>query len=285
MKRLTLFVMALTVTCLALAGCQKQKDASDGGAANNTAADITEATTNDTEAAQKAGKKWKTQKVEVAKNDEQSNMQVKVEIDYPVDGPKQVVDAVRAFIAETLEGIFYYGANSTRQPPHYNGNADDPDAFARFYAEEYMKYLVEHQPPRGTPMMIEFEIECEAAHQRYVTYETSLTQWMGGSHPNQEKKGVTLRTTDGQHITSFFNPGHEDAIKQLILADVDDEEKDFVRNAGLPATPPYLEGDELKFVYQENEIAPYVVGCIEAEVEIKKIRPYLNDSALELIKR
>lgn len=301
MKSITLIVTALTVMCLTLAGCQKQKGAADGNtindmvgnmaAANDKAADTTGAAmTADMTAdisdavTQKGEGQLKTKEVKILKTDDTGDLRVKIEIDYPIAGPQALVQSVRQYIMEQIEDPFYYGANSTRQKPHYTGDTDDYEALVNFYIQAWLEYLAEDRPPRGTHMETEFEIDCKAANNRYVSYEVSLFQFMGGAHPNHGLTGMTFRTADGKRVKRFFDTVPEEVLKNLIIKETDDEQKDFVRNGGLPYTAPYLTDDnEMKFVYQENEIAPYVAGIIDAEIDIDDIRQYLNDEAKKLI--
>lgn len=301
MKTLTHTVMALTVTCLTLAGCQKQNNATVGNtindmvgemadkAADNTVADSADITMDKSADITDAGaatnaERLKYKEVKVLKTDDTGDLRVKIEMDYPISGPQATVESVRKYIMEQIEDPFYYGANSTRQKPHYTGDTNDYEALVDFYMQAWLEYLAEDRPPRGTHMETEFEIDCKAANQRFVSYEVKLFQFMGGSHPNRTQTGMTFRAADGKRVKRFFDVVPEEVIKNGIANDVDDDEKEFVRESGLPYTAPYMSDDnEMKFVYQENEIAPYVVGIIEAEIDIDDIRQYLNDEAKKLL--
>ena len=284
MKKLFYIITIASFTGMTLAGCQKTKDS---GTAADAAANSEEQTTiTADEPMGKGGDVSMTQfekkKVKITKRDNQKNIDVKIEVDYPLAGPEKAVQAIREYIMEQLEKPMIIMPGENKKKPHYTGDLNDKDALVDFYAQAWLDYLSEDWDNNCPGMEVEVEIERLDDNNHFITYETKVYQFMGGAHPNREQSGMTFRASDGKQITNFFDKTPESVIKKLIAEDVDEEAKQSVRDNGLPNTPPYLADGSLKYVYQEGEIASNSLGTIEAEIDLGAIIKYFSDEAKAL---
>ena len=269
---------------MTLVGCQKSKDAATSADANADSEEQTAISAD--EPTGKGGDapiaQFEKKKVKVTKRDNQKNIDVKIEIDYPLAGPEKAVQAIREYIMEQLEKPMIIMPGEKKQKPHFTGDLNDKDALIDFYAQAWLDYLSEDWDNNCPGMEAEIEIERLDDNDHFITYETKVYQFQGGAHPNREQSGMTFRASDGKKITNFFDKIPENIIKKLIAEDVDAEAKQSVLNGGLPNTPPYLADGSLKYVYQEGEIASNSLGTIEAEIDLGDIIKYFSDEAKAL---
>ncbi|MBR5687165.1 MAG: hypothetical protein IKX36_04320 [Prevotella sp.] len=284
MKKYFYIFASIALFSLTLSGCQKSKEsapAATAGSEDQTTISADEPTGKGGDATEESFEK---KKVKVTKHDNKKNIDLKIEIDYPVSGPEKALQSTREYIMEQLVAPMVFMPGDNKQKPQYTGDLNDKDALAEFYAQAWMDYLSEDWDDNCPGMEVELDIERVESNNLYVSYEAKAYQYMGGAHPTREQRGMTFRLSDGKQITKFFDKTPEDIIKKLIAEDVDTEAKQSVLNGGLPNTSPYLADGSLKYVYQEGEIASNSLGTIEAEIDLGEIIKYFNDEAKALFK-
>lgn len=128
------------------------------------------------------------------------------------------------------------------------------------------------------------ETEVERGYKGVVCYEMEGYRYSAGAHGvnkykyfNFDRNGYVLTLDD------IFEDGYEDKLLQVLIKELMEKfhvstvealkEKGFVDVSQLYVTENFeLEDDEMKFVYNEYEIAPYCMGAIKVDVDYKNIK-------------
>lgn len=221
-------------------------------------------------------------------------MNVDIVFDYPTSGNDILRNSIAEYISEELGG-------------KYMGNLENKDSLMQFYAEDSRKYLKtsldEMDGYDGPELELSAKVRKSYENDKFVTYETTTYEYLGGAHGFETVTGTTIRKSDGRRFGSeiLINKDNEkfyallkEGLKQY-LADsegstVSDQQLQeaimtdaFVDCLPMPQHTPYLTEDGVKFVYQPYEIFCYAAGTPSFTIPYDKIRPFLSAAALKLI--
>lgn len=256
----------------------------------------------------------------IALNREDSMAIVKVCIDWPVSGDSALVSSIRQYISEELA----FNPTQEGKPKvilYTDGQKAVSETLNKHY-KSLRKDWLEMAAEGMRDMTFEFALHTYVLENsdRYITYISHQEGYTGGAHGYALSAGQTFRKSDGLRIgyqteynrqaetfevknqTLFKNPqspqllalikeGVRSYFRENGEEALDDEQlKDLligvedINRIPLPSGAPYFTKKGLAFVYQQYEIAPYAAGLVNFDISYDKIRPFLTDKALELLK-
>lgn len=230
-----------------------------------------------------------------------SHCSVELAVDFPTAGPQQLVDSVRSYIAEELKSFYMarVDGDGEPRPANYTGDINDGKALVNFHAEHLLadmqdsyKALEKDMGVKEMYMTSQSSIRVESQNDSIVAMEARCYQYEGGAHGLYWMEGTTFRKSDGTRITIDLDQFLVEQMQPLLrdglakyLSDngstmtVDELLNNEIFMADhmipLPATPPYLTANGVKFVYQEYEIGPYALGSPTFTIPFEKIKPFL----------
>ncbi len=237
------------------------------------------------------------------KSDSNKVADVKISVDYPLEGKSEVVDSIRAYINNTLHNGFMEldeNGKPVAENPLYNGDMKDGKALLAYYCEAYKKEAVklhseESIPPVPAPFVHYTDIKLCCDTLTFVSYTVNNYIYFGGAHGTDIVDMVTFSKADG-HVLGY--PVDTVKVKELqtilrkyvakFMVEYDNtiNEKNvtdylFIDNniIPLPVTKPYFTPAGVAFVYQQYEIAPYAAGHPSFTVPYSEIAPWLTDEA------
>ena len=210
----------------------------------------------------------------------------KVIVDYPVQGPQALVEAVRSYIIALL-------AAQIENIGTYSGDRSDGEVIAGYYADKYVAYFNQDEDLKEYEAEMDVEIKKIAETDLFVSYETSDYVYSGGAmHGMESTEGATFRKSDGQRITSIFKDTYNDDFKQLVINEVTSKHNlsmddialfnEEFKYSPLPKTAPYLSRDGVELRYMPYEIAPYSEGILEVTLYWWQVKDYLTTDARDL---
>lgn len=135
---------------------------------------------------------------------------------------------------------------------------------------------------------------------RYCVFYSEMYQYLGGMHGGISGSGyITYSKADGMRVTGIIDPDAVSDIQDLLIEGMtryfaesgEDIPADQVINylfiedgvIPLPKNEPFLSEDGVTLIYQQYEIAPYVIGMPSFTIPLSDIRPYLTDSARDIL--
>lgn len=211
-------------------------------------------------------------------------------IDYPTEGHKAAMEAIRAYIKTTLFG---------ETPPA----SDNPRDWVRAYCERSILAQSQSMKQMGTAPVSQYdgpeegvEIRKVWQNDRVVTYEVyRFSYFTDGAHGEYSEYGVTWRLSDGkrldEHILrevdqrlyvhireglkNYFGVSNDAELKEICTVDLS--------LMPMPTFPPYLVADGVRFHYSIYDICDFDYGDPAFTIPYEVIRPYLSEEALELI--
>ena len=217
-------------------------------------------------------------------------------IEYPVKGEKELVNAIRQYIAEWVglesdevelddgQGVTdYFG----------NGTMERLKEIAAGYEEEEDDYVNEVYHDWSFSKLYETD--------DYVTFMGYTELYEGGIHGISYENGVTffdggqrfskemLRNIDGEKFQKLMRKGLKDFFSKNPDNMTDEElgeeliNVEDVYNIPMPDAEPYITEDGVTFIYQPYEISYYAAGKPEFSVPLTKMRPFLTKKALRLL--
>ena len=230
-----------------------------------------------------------TNKIEYNKQSSKAN--VSITIDYPSDGPSNLVENLRNYIIDVLSNDFWW-----EEKPQYDDNKKDGQTLVNYVGQFKMKALIrEHEATEEPESSICYDegIDIVKIHDadKYITYGVTMCGGHGGVSW-YEHTGKSFRKADGKKIDIIKNL-HDQAFKKLLVSNVVEQQggmefcegflsDDFFTNP-IPKTEPYMFNGKICFIYQKYEIAQGAAGCIMITIDKKNILPYLTDEAKELL--
>ena len=237
----------------------------------------------------------KTDSVGLEKTDTLAD--VKFHVAYPVAGPAVLVDSLRLFIAQEINGDI-----ELREDGEVLLGSAAQKEYGRLKAtrEEMAEDVMMSEFP---PYAVNDDITIEDESDTYVTLLTQHYEYLGGAHGMTLVAGTTFSKADGSRqgwsmltrtdtpeflrliregVRSYFqdvcdHPLSDEELSDMLFLDSDESQ------IPLPSTPPYLLPDGVAFIYQQYEIAPYAAGLPSFTIAYDDIRPFLSDSALLLV--
>lgn len=215
-----------------------------------------------------------------------------VYIDYPTKGPTVIVSTLREFIKNTL---------FEDAMPDLEG--DDAQEMVRKYCVERQKNLaktleqmgIHHVSERDAPEEgIDIRMVCKG--EKFVTYEVYRYSFIThGAHGEYSDYGVTFRISDGHRFGDDLLAKIDEDLYAHIRAGLksyfeiaDDRQLEEICTTDLslmpmPTFPPYLVADGVRFHYSIYDICPFDWGDPAFTIPYAVIRPYLTESAKELL--
>lgn len=179
-----------------------------------------------------------------------------VELEYPIGGNPQLVNAMRQFIKDCLKS-------------DYTGSLESPEGLIRSVLKN--KRDVQFN---GSGESLSSEIEVEYATPSIITLKNRGYLYEGGVHGFGWESGETFLVKDGTVLsTDMFPPIY--VMKDTILRGIADKSNISIEdvyyrlfNASEIDYPGVvvIEEDGINFIYQPYEIAPYSEGVVKSVV-------------------
>ena len=187
---------------------------------------------------------------------------------------------------------------------YFNAQKDSADAFHK-EAQQYMTEGIDVNSPSFNYNFFTYIYKLYQTP-NVVTYAVSRSIYMGGAHPmsafyavsfdcrNPKRLGYEmLRDTTASNtelyslikdgLKKYFEVQTDEELNEMLLSD--DFNEGSTNRIPLPVFPPYIENNQLHFVYQQYEIAPYAAGMPEAIISIEDIIPQLTNEAALLFSK
>lgn len=236
-----------------------------------------------------SGEDIKTNEYEdsIVENRAQKDYLVKIFIEYPENGPKQQVQAIRKWIGSMLDvrqdSALIDGESFVKQFIKNNKFADN---VAAVY-----------------PLGYTYTVDCRKTSEtdRYVTYVIETTQFKSGVRKTIQIDGKTFLKPEGKQLNSaeIFNSQYERQLANVICKGLieDCQVPDFeglMQKLGssclepstqtvlnLPKADPWIEDDVIVFQYQEGEIGPFTAGTPKARIDMDDVEEYFSPSFMK----
>lgn len=217
---------------------------------------------------------------------------VDIHLDLARSGNALLDRAVAEYASETLGGT-------------YAGDLSQGDSLAAYYGKAEKdtldKYRHEYEAaPDDPPYAYDCHIRKTAEGKHWVTYTTETYLNLGGAHGMPATMGCSFRKSDGRRVTrAMLRDTDGDAFRHLLKEGVrsyfgqkmtDTELADCLMGVEsvdympLPVAEPTLEKDGMRFTYQPYEIAAYAAGTPTFVITYDRLRPFLTQTLVEILK-
>jgi hypothetical protein len=229
---------------------------------------------------------------------DKNKVEVGLDIDYPT-GSALIDKAVAEYISEKLGGT-------------YDGDLANGDSLVSYYGDEILAELKKHlkedinngvEDEYINGYYRKMEIKKEYETDLLVTYSYTEDIYLNGAHGMQYFYGQTFRKSDGRRfdegmmrqlyseemyelrkegLREYFNESGDNAntdeeLKECIITD------DDVNYLPMPKHTPYVTKKGMVFIYQPYEISYYAAGAPSFTIPLKKMKPFLTQTAKELL--
>lgn len=229
---------------------------------------------------------------------DKNKVEVGLDIDYPT-GSALIDKAVAEYISEKLGGT-------------YDGDLANGDSLVNYYGDEILAELKKHlkedinngvEDEYINGYYRKMEIKKEYETDLLVTYSYTEDIYLNGAHGMQYFYGQTFRKSDGRRfdegmmrqlyseemyelrkegLREYFNESGDNAntdeeLKECIITD------DDVNYLPMPKHTPYVTKKGMVFIYQPYEISYYAAGAPTFTIPLKKMKPFLTQTAKELL--
>ena len=229
---------------------------------------------------------------------DKNKIEVGLDIDYPT-GSALIDKAVAEYISEKLGGT-------------YDGDLANGDSLVSYYGDEILAELKKHlkedinngvEDEYINGYYRKMEIKKEYETDLLVTYSYTEDIYLNGAHGMQYFYGQTFRKSDGRRfdegmmrqlyseemynlrkegLREYFNESGDNAntdeeLKDCIITD------DDVNYLPMPKHTPYVTKKGMVFIYQPYEISYYAAGAPTFTIPLKKMKPFLTQTAKELL--
>lgn len=229
--------------------------------------------------------------------------------DFPVSGPRVLVDSLRTFLSKEMAGCVVASPDDqTVAPKTYNHLADGKGMIA-YYADATFKSLKSlgkgDEEVKRHPYSISLSVNKVYDTVDYVTYTSVFSLYEGGAHGMASLRGVTFDKKSGSQIGYPVDSTALKALQPILREGVKSYFVDVAKNDGesvsdtdikdfmdglfiengiipLPAAAPYLSPDGVVFVYGQYEIGAYAIGMPTFTVPYGKIEKYLTPEVRRL---
>lgn len=211
------------------------------------------------------------------------DIEVEINVDYPISGSKELLNSISSFIVETLTDVYTFEEVSVN--PHYDGDLSDGQKIVDFYG----KAKIDELKPNG---MGEARIFINKVHETdvIVSYLVHMSGDTGGSGIST-KYGVTFDKHTGKQISVIKDSKNKKFSERLIedvINSIDSEDIDMLEESELKAHPypkyaPFISKDGISFIYQKYEIGSGALGEIEITLPIHEMIDCLSDDARSLM--
>ena len=229
---------------------------------------------------------------------DKNKVEVGLDIDYPT-GSALIDKAVAEYISEKLGGT-------------YDGDLANGDSLVSYYGDEILAELKKHlkedinngvEDEYINGYYRKMEIKKEYETDLLVTYSYTEDIYLNGAHGMQYFYGQTFRKSDGRRfdegmmrelysdemynlrkegLREYFNESGDNAntdeeLKECIITD------DDVNYLPMPKHTPYVTKKGMVFIYQPYEISYYAAGAPTFTIPLKKMKPFLTQTAKEML--
>ncbi len=172
------------------------------------------------------------------------------------------------------------------------------DSFARQYTHEYKQTLAplyeqdknDETKQRWYEYHYTIDTKTKTGRDNVVVYLINMDYYEGGAHGIEQQLVMNFDAQSGQQLTlkDVFVPGFEARMTELLLeklmeiADVktmdDLKAKDYLFSMDMfPSENFILDSDEITFIYNAYEIAPYAMGRTEISVSYSEVKDLLKN--------
>lgn len=225
-----------------------------------------------------------TKAVTITNEDNAPQCQVSLKVKY-VKGDDERAVAINNAIEQRL---FMYDSLTMQQAV---------DSFANFYTSEYQKNIAplyrEDRADETKRAWYEYQYEIETDTRRgkdnCLVYIIDLDIYEGGAHGIRQQLVMNFDEKTGKRITydDLFVEGYSYTLRELLLDELKrqtdtntlDElhEKDYLLTMDIYPPQNFILGDdEITFIYNPYEIAPYVKGNTELTLSYSKLSKILK---------
>lgn len=229
---------------------------------------------------------------------DKNKVEVGLDIDYPT-GSALIDKAVAEYISEKLGGT-------------YDGDLANGDSLVSYYGDEILAELKKHlkedidngvEDEYINGYYRKMEIKKEYETDLLVTYSYTEDIYLNGAHGMQYFYGQTFRKSDGRRfdegmmrelysdemyklrkegLREYFNETGDNAdtdeeLKEYVITD------DDVNYLPMPRHTPYVTKKGMVFIYQPYEISYYAAGAPTFTIPLKKMKPFLTQTAKEML--
>ena len=171
------------------------------------------------------------------------------------------------------------------------------DSFANKYARDYQKNFAPlYRKDRGDDAKrawyeyrYSVDTNTRAGHEGIVVYVATLEYYEGGAHGISQRLVMNFNEDTGRQVvlSDVFVPGYEEGLNEKLLEALMDfadagsleelHEKGFLYSMDMFAPENFILGeDEVTFVYNPYEIAPYPEGIIELSIDYDDLKDILK---------
>lgn len=153
---------------------------------------------------------------------------------------------------------------------------------------EYINIRESNDKPHWLNHEFMVSSECSNGYKGLVNYTVNFFEYTGGAHPNSYCTTLTFDPNDGHEVTigEIMKPGYEEPLIELItqsiisflnVKDVAELDEVIFDHQELYISKNVVMGkDNLTFIYNKYDIAPYAVGEIIAEIPYEKLQDILK---------
>jgi len=211
--------------------------------------------------------------------------------DVPTHGDEMFCNILKEFISEQLGGTYHNGYT-------------DMDSLISYYGKMRLDELhgmakeMEGIDFAGFPYTYNASIRKIYETDKVVTYQTVISQYLGGAHPFTYTSAATFRKSDGRRFgNEIFNEKFnevsqeliKDGLKKYFEVKTDEELRSSLLNTTnycilpMPQNPPYFTKDGIVLSYGQYEIAPYAAGMPSVVIPYDEAKTLLKVSVAEAI--
>jgi hypothetical protein len=169
------------------------------------------------------------------------------------------------------------------------------------YAADLKNQVAEDELPSWYNRSFDLKTQMDDGHEGILCTQADIYEFAGGAHPNSWKIWMNFRLSDGHLLTTdeVFIPTLQEEISNRLLdalltwARKSLDNKDIhtiadLQNEGLLLTSQLyvpenflLLKDEVRFVYNRYDIAPYSLGAIELSLPYSEVEEFIDKDCLE----
>lgn len=203
---------------------------------------------------------------------------VKIKVDYPVNGNPVLLRRARTFIMEALELDLQNGGPLMGR---FNDEPSEGQAAVNYYGKMSVALLKEkHASEHNSPFKEQTSIRKVAETDYYISFEAEKYGFYGGVD-NVIYYGATFRKSDGKRLKVIANP-QDPKFRHFLNNDLIFEKKEdileeYKDNIPMPKYEPYLIQSGVRFVYQQNETAPGAAEVIKVDKSFSEMYQYLSN--------
>ncbi len=225
-----------------------------------------------------------TKVVSITDDNNAPQCQVNLQVKY-VKGDDEVAHNINSAITDRL---FKLDSMSVRQAV---------DSFANFYTNEYRKNMkslyLEDRADNDKHAWYQYRYSVETDTQRgkddCLVYLIDLDMFEGGAHPIRQQLVMNFDAKTGKQIQldDLFVQGYQYPLNDLLMEELKNvtkcksleelHEQDYLLTMDIYAPQNFILGDdEITFIYNPYEIAPYSKGNIELKLSYSRLEKLLK---------